>query len=337
MSGAEPTSPREPTEDLEAVARALAGGAVVGFPTETVYGLGASVRRPEAAAQIFALKSRPATLPLMLHVASAEAFDAFAQDVPEAARRLAEHFWPGPLTLIVPARPEIDRRILGGGDSVGLRAPDHPRCAALVEALGRLEGGCGAIAGTSGNRHAHLPATAASEVCEQFSADEVPAVLEGGPCSVGVESTVLRVLASEGGRVRLEILREGAISREALEAVAAPWLDGEIALAGVESRGRGRLRAVEAEALGQLEFREGDALFAPADLLASFGVHAPALHLREMPADPAVFAPRLYAELRALENAAPGRLFAVLPSAGAGELAAALRARLIRLSSRDED
>jgi len=328
-----PLAAKRLSEDHEAVARALAAGAVVGFPTETVYGIGASVRQADAAARIFELKSRPADLPLMLHVSSLDAFDAFAREVPEVARQLAEQFWPGPLTLIVPAQASIDRRILGGGNTVALRAPDHERSAALVDALGRLEGGCAAIAGTSGNRHAHLPATRAHEMCAQFGSSEVPWVLEGGACALGVESTVLRIERAGSGSTRLQILRQGAISREALEAEAAPWLDAEISSAEVQRKGTGRLRALELAAIARLRPTGSDAVFAPAATLVALG---PTVGLqREMPMDPGSLASVLYASLRALESEVDGLVYVALPPSDSKGVALALRSRLLRLSGAD--
>lgn len=190
------------------------------FPTETVYGVGASVRQPDAAFGVFALKQRPADMPLMLHVRGVEAVEAFSTlDGGDQAARwiaaLASAFWPGPLTFIVPAQHWIDRRVLGGGDTVALRAPDHGALVALLDAIEKVEHACPAIAGTSANPHGQAPPTTEAQARAVFAqARPRPEFLPGGDCEVGVPSTILRVDPE-----RFELLRVGAIDADAIARV----------------------------------------------------------------------------------------------------------------------
>ncbi len=195
----------------EAIARAaeiVRRGGLVAFPTETVYGLGADARDPSALARIFAVKGRPANHPLIVHLESAESIDDWAADVPELARTLATRFWPGPLTLILHRARGVPDAVTGGQDTVGLRVPSHDVALALIRASGR------AIAAPSANRFGRVSPTTAEHVREDLG-DDVELILDGGPCSVGVESTIVDL----SGEVAA-ILRPGGLSREALEAAA---------------------------------------------------------------------------------------------------------------------
>lgn len=203
--------------DPGAVARAaelLAAGELVAFPTETVYGLGARADDDAAAARIFAAKGRPADHPLIVHVADAAQAQRFAaadRGWSPLAERLAAAFWPGPLTLIVPRREGLAAVAAGGQGSVGLRCPAHPLAQALLRECA-LRGVPG-LAGPSANRFGRVSPTTAAHVADEFG--DALAVLDGGPCEVGIESAI--VDCTRGHPV---LLRPGAIPREALSAAA---------------------------------------------------------------------------------------------------------------------
>jgi L-threonylcarbamoyladenylate synthase len=184
-------------DEIEKAAQLIRSGELVVLPTETVYGLGANALDARAVRKIFALKGRPATSPLIVHVASIEQARELAAEWPKEADELAKRYWPGPLTLVVPKKPMIPDEVTAGLPTVGLRMPRHPvalelLCAAAVP-----------IAAPSANRFTQLSPTTAQHVREAFG-DETPFLLDGGPCEVGLESTVITV-TKDG----LEVLRPG--------------------------------------------------------------------------------------------------------------------------------
>jgi L-threonylcarbamoyladenylate synthase len=204
-------------ESIASAAQILRGRGLVAFPTETVYGLGADATSDEAVAGIYAAKGRPGFNPLIAHVpdlASAQIHGAFNED----AIALAEAFWPGPLTLVVPVQPDCKVSLLAraGLDTLALRAPDHAVAQALLRALG------GPVAAPSANRSGRVSPTTAAHVLADLG-ERIDMIIDGGACEVGVESTIVSCL---DGDVRL--LRPGGISGEAIEAVlgrAAPVAD----------------------------------------------------------------------------------------------------------------
>src|SRR5574338_893521 len=196
--------------DPTLIARAVAllrAGELVALPTETVYGLGADALNQAAAAKIFEAKGRPADHPLIVHLPDAEALPHWAASIPREAIALARAFWPGPLTLILKRSDEVPDIITGGQDTVGLRVPNHPVALQLLRAFGS------GIAAPSANRFGRISPTTAEHVREELG-DSVALVLDGGPCQVGIESTILDL-----SRGAPEILRPGAISPEAIAAV----------------------------------------------------------------------------------------------------------------------
>lgn len=200
-------------QDPQALAQAahvLADGGLLAFPTETVYGLGARADDDAAAAQIFAAKGRPADHPLIVHVTDASAAQAFAAHWPPAAQVLAQHFWPGPLTLIVPRRPGVGTAAAGGHASIGLRCPDHPVALDLL-ARARALGVLG-VAGPSANRFGRVSPTTAAHVLDEFGPD-LP-VLDGGACREGIESTII-----DCTRAHPALLRPGTTPRAVIEEV----------------------------------------------------------------------------------------------------------------------
>ncbi|MEP6589164.1 MAG: L-threonylcarbamoyladenylate synthase, partial [Polaromonas sp.] len=176
----------DPQAILEAARRIQAGG-LVGFPTETVYGLGADASGDDAVAGIFAAKGRPSDHPLIVHVADASQVNDYASSVPPFAARLMQSFWPGPLTVILPRREGVAAAAAGGQNSIGLRCPAHPVALAFLKAC--LELGVSGVAGPSANRFGRVSPTTAAHVNQEFG-DEL-LVLDGGPCAVGIESSIV--------------------------------------------------------------------------------------------------------------------------------------------------
>jgi L-threonylcarbamoyladenylate synthase len=182
----------------------------VAFPTETVYGLGADGLNPEAVARIYTAKGRPATNPVILHVADAASAQALVSHWPPQAQALAERFWPGPLTLVLPASALVPAIVRAGGPSVALRCPAHPVALALIRALGRP------LAAPSANRSQHLSPTTAEHVASSLG-EAVDLILDGGPTTAGLESTILD-LSGQFPR----ILRPGPIPPAELGEIVGP-------------------------------------------------------------------------------------------------------------------
>ncbi|HEY1686644.1 MAG TPA: L-threonylcarbamoyladenylate synthase [Tepidisphaeraceae bacterium] len=193
-------------ELIKHAADLLRAGELVAFPTETVYGLGADATNGAAVTKIFAVKGRPSTNPLIVHVADKTIARHFAQTWDDRAEKLATSFWPGPLTLVLPKVPEIVPQVTAGLSTVGLRVPKHPIALQLLRTFG------GALAAPSANRSNRISPTTAQHVRAEFG-DAITLILDGGPCTVGIESTVLDL--SDKPR----ILRPGAISREMIQEV----------------------------------------------------------------------------------------------------------------------
>jgi L-threonylcarbamoyladenylate synthase len=196
------------TQDADAAAERLREGRLVAIPTETVYGLAADARNPEAIAGIYALKGRPASNPLIVHVADAAALTDWAVEVPRAAQDLVAEFWPGPLTLVLSARADVPRIVTAGQDTVALRQPNHPLCLELLRRFG------GAVVAPSANRYMSVSPTTAEHVARQFPDSDL-LILDGGPCRVGLESTIVSLLPGEPPR----LLRRGMLDRSAIERV----------------------------------------------------------------------------------------------------------------------
>ena len=204
--------------DPSAVARAaqaLAEGHLVGVPTETVYGLGARADDDAAVAKVFAAKGRPADHPLIVHVADAVDAQAFAARWPAVAQRLVQAFWPGPLTVIVPRAPGMAAAAAGGQDTIGLRCPAHPVARSLL--LAARERGVAGVAAPSANRFGRISPTRAEHVVEEFEPGLL--VVDGGPCDVGIESSIV-----DCSRGRPVLLRPGILTRAQLEAAAGETL-----------------------------------------------------------------------------------------------------------------
>jgi L-threonylcarbamoyladenylate synthase len=214
---------RSPAGIAQAVQR-LAAGDIVGVPTETVYGLAANATDERAVAKIFEAKGRPSDHPLIVHVPDAGAVTRFAAAVPPFAQQLMDAFWPGPLTLILPRRPERAAAAAGGQASVGLRCPSHPVAHALLAACAQANPPIEGLAAPSANRFGRVSPTTAEHVRSEFG-DEL-LVLDGGPCDVGIESAI--VDCTRGVPV---LLRPGVLTREQIATACGGrvWLPDELA------------------------------------------------------------------------------------------------------------
>jgi L-threonylcarbamoyladenylate synthase len=199
-----------PTAEIEAAARLLRAGRLVAFPTETVYGLGANALDPEAVARIYAVKGRPPTSPLIVHVDSIAMAQSLAASWPDLADRLARRFWPGPLTLVLEKQPAIPSIVTAGLPTVGLRMPAHHIALSLIRAAGVP------LAAPSANRFTQLSPTTADHVRQGLGTD-VDLILDGGPCEVGIESTVLSLVGSQ-----LVLLRPGSVAQAEIEDLIGP-------------------------------------------------------------------------------------------------------------------
>lgn len=200
---------------LDEAVRLLRAGRLVAFPTETVYGLGANALDPVAVARIYEAKGRPSTSPLIVHVRSLEMARQLVAEWPANADRLAARFWPGPLTLVLRRHPAIPDIVTAGLGTVGLRMPAHPLALALLRACGLP------LAAPSANRFTQLSPVTAEQV-RQGLGSSVDLVLDGGPCSVGIESTVVSLAGAQP-----VLLRPGMVTREQLAAVVGPVATGE--------------------------------------------------------------------------------------------------------------
>jgi L-threonylcarbamoyladenylate synthase len=297
--------------DIARAADMLRAGGVVAFPTETVYGLGADASNPAAVAKIYALKGRPSSHPVIVHLASAASLADWAREIPARAAALAARFWPGPLTLILRRAARVPDAVTGGQDTVAVRVPAHPVAQALLQAFG------GGVAAPSANRFGRVSATTAAHVRAEFGAD-LECILDGGECKVGIESTIVDVTGA-----RPVLLRPGGVSLAALEEA----LGEEIDMPGAGSpRAPGTLKAHYAPATPLL-LAAADAvpelvrsLARPGARLAvlSFGIMQPllpGLTWRTAPADPAGYAHALYANLRELDACGAGVIIVEHPPA----------------------
>ena len=251
----------------EAAAR-IRAGEVVAFATETVYGLGANALHEAAVRRIYAIKGRPETSPLIVHVASVEMAQSLTDGWSALAERLAERYWPGPLTLVLPKSAHVPDVVTAGLKTVGIRMPAHPQALELILLAGVP------IAAPSANRFTELSPTTAAHVREAFG-DRVP-VLDGGPCAVGIESTVLSLAGPKP-----VLLRPGMIPRDELEAIAGPL---EVV--------SGQLGAHSSPGLHERHYQPRTPLYVGESPDTGRGLTLRRGH--EMPADATGFAARLY-------------------------------------------
>ncbi len=289
----------------------LRAGALVALPTETVYGLAADALSDAAVARIYAAKGRPVDHPLIVHLASGAQVRDYAAAVPGFAQRLMDAFWPGPLTLILPRRPEVAAAAAGGQTSIGLRCPSHPVAQAVLRAFGR------GLAAPSANRFGRVSPTTADHVQDEFGPELL--VLDGGPCEVGIESTI--VDCSRGAPV---LLRPGQITPAQIEAACGQTLATSLKQAAPRASGtleshyapEARLELLSTSMLQDRLQQAGPGLSvglwsrqAPPQAMAG-------LLWREQPADPAAAAHQLFAVLRELDAQGVQAIWVEQPPAG---------------------
>jgi L-threonylcarbamoyladenylate synthase len=200
--------------EIETAVQALRDGELVAFPTETVYGLGANAQNPVAVRRIFEAKGRPANHPVIVHLDSPRYLHRWVREVPQTATRLAESFWPGPLTMVMPRAGNVHDVITGGQDTIAIRVPAHPMAQQLLTAFG------GGIAAPSANRFGRLSPTRAEHVREELG-EAARIILDGGECQIGLESTIV---SFEGASVRL--LRPGGVTAAQIRAVVGELFIG---------------------------------------------------------------------------------------------------------------
>ncbi|HXZ95919.1 MAG TPA: L-threonylcarbamoyladenylate synthase [Burkholderiales bacterium] len=287
-----------PDIEIERAVAILRRGGLVAFPTETVYGLGADALNPEAIKKIFLAKGRPQNHPLIVHLADASHLARWAREIPVAAERLTERFWPGPLTLILRRAQSVPDAITGGQDTVGLRVPSHPVAHALLQAFGS------GIAAPSANRFGRLSPTTAEHVRAELGA-RVEMVLNGGPCDFGIESTIVDLSGSQPA-----LLRPGKISASEIEKVLGKSLDRS----GSRSPRAPGMMAVHYAPQTPLQVVSGKVLAEAAHQFSARGKRAAVLAYHHVPVNganivwlaapsqAAAYARELYANLRRLDQ-----------------------------------
>lgn len=329
----------QPEQIAEAVTRLKSGG-LVAFPTETVYGLGADALSEAAVQRVFDVKGRPAHNPLIVHVSGEAMAKRVAAEWPEDAQKLAERFWPGPLSIVVPKAASVPGIVTGGGPNVAVRCPSHPLTLSLLEAFG------GPLVGPSANVSGFVSPTTAEHVREAFEARDV-LVLDGGACTGGIESTVVSVV---GGMAR--VLRSGLIDAAVI---------GEVLGRVVECADSGVVSAIpnaatSAESPGQLsshyspqakavmvEAPDVDKAVATVERECVLITHSPdeirsgpKRHVISMPGDARGYARRLYAALREADAMHPELIVIVTPpDESTNPVWRAVRDRLKRATTRE--
>jgi L-threonylcarbamoyladenylate synthase len=330
--------------DVEKAVQILKSGGLVAFPTETVYGLGADATNAAAVRRIFEAKGRPATNPVIVHVADEAVAKRYAGEWPEAAGKLARRFWPGPLTLVVPKSDAIVEEVTAGGETVGVRAPDHPLALELLKAFD------GALAAPSANRSTRVSPTTARHVRDELG-DRVDCILDGGVCRVGIESTVLDLTVDVP-----TILRPGAVTREQIqEEIGSVQVRGGTVDESVAAKSPGQhakhyapravaYRFERQERLAVIDWCRdnmdvawavlflgplgGGAAFSDLETVVVAEAQPRRHQLIQMPASAKDYARRLYATLRELDEQGVEVLWIEMPSAGSQWVA--LRDRLTR-------
>jgi L-threonylcarbamoyladenylate synthase len=310
---------------IRAAARRLHAGEIVAFPTETVYGLGADTFNPAALDRIYAIKGRPADNPLIAHVLDMRQAWGIVARWDSRCQRLVRRFWPGPLTLVLPRADGVPARATAGLPTIAVRAPDHPVARALLAAFQ------GVISAPSANRSGRVSPTTAAHVSEDF-ADERFMILDGGPCRVGIESTVVDMTTSPP-----RVLRHGGVTLEELQEtigdVDAPPVDSQGASPGTAPRHyapRARVEVVEAPRLGE----RLAGLARPSAVLCFDATRVPPPHRPiVMPRDDRAYAARLYDALREADAMGGERIVIERPPER-GDLWEAIHDRLRRAANR---
>jgi len=316
-------------EAIEAAAGIIRAGGLVAFPTETVYGLGADAASDTAIARLYRVKGRPADHPSIVHLADPSTVDeGWVAAWPPAARRLAEAFWPGPLTVVAEAGPRAARGVLGDGSAIAIRIPDDPVALALITASGT------GLAAPSANRFGRVSPTTAAHVRRDLG-DDVDFVLDGGPCRVGVESTIVDCRSEP-----VRLVRPGGIALERLAAVLGGTISTErdptLRAPGVLASHyapSARVVVVDAPPTPASLARAGRrvALLAPTAVLAKPGLTDAAAIVLDAGPDDDQYATRLYALLREADAAGADAIVAVAP--GPDGIGRAVRDRLRRAAA----
>jgi L-threonylcarbamoyladenylate synthase len=283
--------------NIDNAADILRRGELVAFPTETVYGLGADARSAEAVGRIFAAKGRPANHPLIVHISGASELTHWAAEIPDSAMKLAEAFWPGPLTMILRRGKNVIDEVTGGQPTIGLRVPAHPVALKLLRRFG------GGIAAPSANRFGQVSPTTAAHVAEGLG-DRVGLVLDGGHCAIGIESSIVDLTATLP-----RLLRPGMLSRAAIEAALGTAFDRDNSSAprvsgSLESHyaPRTAVRWLAADAILKALTHATGRLATGVIALGEQPVEAmTASQWRNLSADPGAYAHELYAQLRELD------------------------------------
>lgn len=287
----------------EQAAARIRAGELIAFPTETVYGLGADASNDVAVAKIFAAKGRPADHPLIVHIASAAQVLDYASSVPPFAQRLINAFWPGPLTVILPRKHGVATAAAGGQASIGLRCPAHPLALAFLAACKEL--GVLGVAGPSANKFGRVSPTTAEHVAQEFGATLT--VLDGGPCQVGIESSIVDCTRSQP-----VLLRPGVLTRAKLSAACGQSVlsaDGADGAASDAPRAPGTLESHYAPN-AKVRLMDARAIQTALDLLGAEAAHiaiyarsdvripSSKVRYRRMPDDALAAAEQLFAVLR---------------------------------------
>jgi L-threonylcarbamoyladenylate synthase len=314
-----------PDEIAEAVA-ALRAGDVIGLPTETVYGLAGDAANPAAVGRIFAIKGRPSSHPVIVHLADASQVPHWARETPSPAAALMRRFWPGPLTIVLPRASSVSAAVTGGQDTVALRVPAHPVALEVLRAF------CGGLAAPSANRYGRISPTTAAHVRADLG-DDVRIVLDGGPSEVGLESTIVACVGQ-----RVSILRPGRLGQAQIEAVVGPLADASPLAPRVPGSvashyaPRTPVEIVEADAVVDAVVGHTGAGRRVAVLAGDRGTDAPAVAWLHAADDADGYARELYDNLRRLDEADADVIILARPPDGPGWLA--IHDRITRAAAR---
>ena len=296
------------TTDVAVALDAIRSGGVVAIPTETVYGLAADASNEAAVRRVFEAKGRPADHPLIVHIADGDRLGEWASEVPPAAALLADACWPGPLTVLVPRAAHVLDVVTGGRSTVGVRVPAHPLTGALLADFG------GGLAAPSANRFGHVSPTTAEHVLDDLG-DVIDVVLDGGPCPIGVESTIVDCTVDPP-----QVLRPGGIPTEQVERL----LDGRLAAASGPSRAAGMMASHYAP-------RARVVLVGSAAEARAVADRTVGAHVLDRTDDLVAYARSLYADLRRADEDGLSVVVAVMPPAvGLGH---AIRDRLSKAAA----
>lgn len=285
---------------------------LIGLPTETVYGLAALASRPKAIAKIFEVKARPTSHPLILHIADYQQLEKWTKNIPQSARNICKHFWPGPLTVILMRTPNVCDEITGKRETVAIRIPNHKVALSLLNSLND------GLVAPSANRFGKVSPTCAKHVVDDLG-DDVSLVLDGGICEIGVESTIIDCTSNSP-----QILRSGGISKSDLEEIGKI----EIVQSDGDSRAPGMLEKHYAP-ICRVELLDG--LQQAMHRLNEISAQGLAAEILDFNDDLEMYAKQLYARLRQADDRQIHTVLAVMPSSGG--LGDAIRDRLIKASA----